>query len=144
MAKVALLIMENNRLRWLDSQRSAELIRIRTPVVVQQPPKQIVVQSPPPPPQFIARPVIVVPPPPVVISRPPECPTCHRPLPAGMVLPTNTISGYRPSAVTATTAPVVYRTSGTAGTYSTAPVVRTSGTYIPTVNTSYTTSQMIN
>lgn len=48
MAKVALLIMENNRLKWVESQRNAEIARLTSapPVVIQQPVRQVVVQAP--------------------------------------------------------------------------------------------------
>jgi hypothetical protein len=69
MAKVSLLIMENNRLRWLESQRNAELARLKSaPVQIAVPIKPIIPTR-------------------VVVEAPPACPTCQRPYPAGWTGP---------------------------------------------------------
>lgn len=147
MAKAALLIMENNRLRWVESQRTAELTRLRSvPIPAPQPamisvvapplpppqPTMITVVAPPPPPQ----PVITIAPQPAIVrtvvepAPVPICPTCHRAWPGGPINATTT--GFRSShtyTTIGTTAPLGTRISGT-----TVPVVtRTSGATGPIV-----------
>ncbi len=133
MAKAALLIMENNRLRWVESQRTAEITRLRAvPIPAPQPVVRTVVATPPPPPPVV---VTVAPPPPPVVVRTvvaepapiPICPTCRRAWPEGP-LNVSTVA-LRPSATYTTATPIVTRTSGT-----TVPVVsRVSGSAVPVV-----------
>ena len=144
-AKIALLLMENNRLRWLVSQRNQELTRLRSaPVVTRVEP---VVTK-------IVQPVTQVT---QVIQAPPSCPTCLRPFPHGWTGPgltttTGTVVRTSGGYTTSTVAPSVVRTSNQITTVQ-PTVVRTSNpvttvqpstTYRPATNTTtgttYTTS----
>jgi hypothetical protein len=128
MAKVALLIMENNRLKWVESQRVAELTRLRSiPVVIERP---VEVKT--------------------IVQAPPCCPTCLRPYPHGWTGPMSTTGHVTSYPVTTTgtnyvSGTPVYQGGQVTRLSGTTPVVqpgtvRTSGGYTTTQPATFSTS----
>jgi hypothetical protein len=103
MAKVALLIMENKRLKWIERERQAELVRLRaTPVVIERP---VEVKT--------------------IVQAPPCCPTCLRPYPPGWTGPGSITTAPVVSTTHLQTGPTVVTGVQPSG-------VRTSGGYVTT------------